>query len=165
MWRVTWLHVGVWHVTSSCNYGNCIKKSNYSNVSIIVKLQLQIMKVKANCDTIKIDSNKSLKIFVHPTCFEDHSFLFFRQGAWYYWILNLVFKYSQMGIHPTKRLYIHKCLFVCLTVSQSVTETSQQLEIIILHHSSFIILHSFFIQFATFKLFSLFSLLCISQIH
>ena len=49
-----------------------------------------------------------------------------------------------------KRLYIHKCPFVHL----SVKETPQQLEIIILHHSSstFIILHSSFLNFATFKL-------------
>ena len=66
------------------------------------------------------------------------------------------------------------CLFVCLSISK----TPQQLEIIILHHSSFIlhpssffihpssffiyssssfiILHSYFLHFATFKLFSLF---------
>ena len=62
-----------------------------------------------------------------------------------------------------KRLYNHKCLFICLSVRPFVCKTPQQLEIIILHHpsSSFIILHhpssSFIIlHFATFKLFSLF---------
>ena len=40
-----------------------------------------------------------------------------------------------------KRLYIHKCLFVC----PLVTETLQQLAIIIIHHSSFNLHHSSFI--------------------
>ena len=40
---------------------------------------------------------------------------------------------------------------VCLPVSK----TPQQLEIITVHHSSFIILHSSILHFATFKLFSL----------
>ena len=44
-----------------------------------------------------------------------------------------------------KRLYIHKCLSVCLSVSH---KTHQQLEIIIIQHSSFL-------HFAAFKLFSL----------
>ena len=60
---------------------------------------------------------------------------------------------------------------VCSSVSLSGSKTPQQLEIIILHHSSlilhhssciilyssFIILHSSFLHFATFKLFSLFT--------
>ena len=52
-----------------------------------------------------------------------------------------------------KQLYNHKCLFV----SSSVGKTPQQLEIIILYHSTFIlhILHSSFLHFATFKLYSL----------
>ena len=66
-----------------------------------------------------------------------------------------------------KRLYILKCLSVSLSVHLSVIETPQQLEIIILHlsffilpYSSFIlpsfILHSF-LHFVTFRLFSLFN--------
>ena len=47
--------------------------------------------------------------------------------------------YSQMSVHSS---ICHK--------------TPQQLEIIILHPSTFIILHSSFLHFATFKLFSLF---------
>ena len=77
-------------------------------------------------------------------------------------------KFEKKGIvkpnfQPWRRLYIHKCPFVCLTICK----TPQQLEIIIIHqlsvislHSSFIILHSSFLHFATFKLFSL---LCLNQ--
>ena len=42
---------------------------------------------------------------------------------------------------------------VCSSVSLSVIKTPQQLEIIILHHSSFIILHSFFIILPSFRYF------------
>ena len=75
---------------------------------------------------------------------------------------------STSTFQSRKRLYIHKCPLVCL----SVTKTHQQLEIIILHHSFFIlphssfiihssfihpsfILHSSFIHFTAFKLLSL----------
>ena len=67
------------------------------------------------------------------------------------------------------------CSFVRSFVRPSVCKTPQQLEIIILHpssffihpsssfiilHSSYIILHSFLLHFATFKLFSLFRKHC-----
>ena len=50
--------------------------------------------------------------------------------------------YSQLSVHP----------FISLSVRN---KTPQQLEIIILHPSLFIILHSFILDFATFKLFIL----------
>ena len=50
-----------------------------------------------------------------------------------------------------KQLYIHKCLFVCSSVRQLVTETPKQLEIIILPHSSFNLHHpSFILQLLSF---------------
>ena len=84
---------------------------------------------------------------------------------------------KNLDFQSQKRLYNHKCLFVRPFVCSFVCKTPQQLEIIILHHSSFIIhpssfilhhssfiLHSSFIilcssflHFATFKLFSLFT--------
>ena len=44
--------------------------------------------------------------------------------------------------HKSKSMSV--CTFVCLSISQSVTETPQQLEIIILHHPSFNNQHSSF---------------------
>jgi len=75
-----------------------------------------------------------------------------------------LFPAIHQSFQSRKRLYNHKCLFVRLSVRPSVCKTPQQLEIIILHPSSFfihpssyfIILHSSFLHFATFKLFSLF---------
>ena len=81
---------------------------------------------------------------------------------------NYVWRKPSILLPPGKYLlvakatlhYNHKCLFV----HPSISKTTQQLEIIILHHLCFIILYSSFIiilnssflHFATFKLFSLF---------
>ena len=57
-----------------------------------------------------------------------------------------------------KRLYNHKCLFVCPSVRSSAKPfNSLNSSSFIIHTSSLIILHSSFLHFATFKLFSLFS--------
>ena len=67
-------------------------------------------------------------------------------------------KKSKKNLNLQKQLYIYKCLSICSSVHQSVTETPQELEIIIPHHSSFnlhcssFILPSTFLHFATFKL-------------
>ena len=78
----------------------------------------------------------------------------------------LTFRFSdKVSFQSQKRLYNHKCPSVCSSVWLSVLKTPEQLEIIILHQSSFILHHSSFIlhhlqssflHFATLKLFSLF---------
>ena len=78
------------------------------------------------------------------------------------WFPNYFHKYFQ----SQKQVYIHKYLSVCLSVTnvhQFICQSKKPLNSLksssfIIHPSTFIILHSSFLHFATFKLFSLFKL-------
>ena len=80
-------------------------------------------------------------------------------------IIHLLFCTKTVIFQSRKRLYIHKCPSVRLSVRQSVshrnpsTAWNHHPSSFILHPSTFIILHLSFLHFATFKLFSLLNLI------
>ena len=68
----------------------------------------------------------------------------------------------QMENFSVAKATLQSQMSVCLSVCPSISKTPQQQEIIIIHHSYsiFIILHSSFLHFVTFKLLSLFTKQC-----